>query len=89
VLVPGLLLCSFATDLWHLCLAWGVVSRLGWGRARMAAITIIPLHFDKHMAFATGLAISGSGIGTLAFAPLFDALLTNVGWKETFRVQAT
>ncbi|CEM30078.1 unnamed protein product [Vitrella brassicaformis CCMP3155] len=88
IVLVGLVSSSFMTDLWQLSLTYGVIGGLGFGLSFMSAITILALHFDKNRAFATGLAVSGSGIGTLSLAPVFDALLVTLGWRNTFRVQA-
>ncbi|CEM14139.1 unnamed protein product [Vitrella brassicaformis CCMP3155] len=88
IVLGGLIASSFVSDLWQLFLTYGVISGFGFGLSYMSCITIIALHFDKHRATATGLAVSGSGIGTLALAPTFDALLASIGWRHTFRVQA-
>jgi len=88
IVLGGLVASSFVTDLWQLFLTYGVVSGFGFGLSYMSAITIIALHFDRDRATATGLAVSGSGIGTVSLAPTFDALLSALGWRNTFRVQA-
>ena len=36
----------------------------------LPSIVIVGYYFDKKRAFATGLAVCGSGIGTFLFAPL-------------------
>ena len=38
-------------------------------------------YFDKKRAFATGIAVCGSGIGTFVFAPLGSYLVEEYGWK--------
>ena len=42
---------------------------------------MVGLYFDRKRAFATGIAVCGSGIGTLVFAPLAQALINEYGWK--------
>ena len=43
--------------------------------------------FDKRRAMATGLAVSGSGVGTLTFGYLTQKLVEDVGWRNTVRIQ--
>ena len=38
-------------------------------------------YFEKRRAFATGLAVCGSGIGTFIFAPVSKMLVDEYGWK--------
>lgn len=42
---------------------------------------MVGLYFDRKRAFATGIAVCGSGIGTLVFAPLAQILIDEYGWK--------
>ncbi|CEL95358.1 unnamed protein product [Vitrella brassicaformis CCMP3155] len=88
MVLAGLLLSSFVTDIWQLFLTYGIVLGQGFGLSYMSCITIIALHFSKTRATATGLAVCGSGIGTLALAPTFNALLVQAGWRDTLRFQA-
>ena len=47
-----------------------VISGIGFGLMYLPSIVIVGYYFDKKRAFATGLAVCGSGIGTFLFAPL-------------------
>ena len=47
----------------------------------LPAIVMVGFYFEKRRAFATGIAVCGSGIGGFIFAPLCNALLTAYGWK--------
>ena len=42
---------------------------------------IVGFYFERKRAFATGIAVCGSGIGTFVFAPLSRLLLDIFGWK--------
>ncbi len=44
--------------------------------------------FDRKRAMATGLAVSGSGVGTLVFGFLTQYLIDTVDWQWTLRVEA-
>lgn len=47
----------------------------------MPAIVSVGYYFETKRAFATGIAVSGSGIGTFVMAPLAKALLNTYDWK--------
>ena len=44
--------------------------------------------FDRKRAMATGLAVSGSGVGTLVFGFLTQYLLDSFDWQWTLRIEA-
>ena len=48
----------------------------------VASIIIVAYYFESKRSFATGIAVSGSGIGTFVFAPLTQWLMDNYGgWR--------
>lgn len=47
------------------------------------AYLIISFHFTKRRALATGIAVSGSGLGLFIVSPLLEYLILNYGWIET------
>ena len=42
---------------------------------------MVGYYFDKKRAFATGIAVCGSGTGGFVFAPLCVVLLEYYGWR--------
>ena len=48
----------------------GVLTGLGFGLIYLPAIVSVSIYFEKKRAFATGIAVCGSGLGTFIFAPL-------------------
>ena len=54
----------------------------------VAAMVSISQHFEKRLSTATGLAICGSGIGTMVFAPFTRWLLDQYGWRGTLALLA-
>lgn len=47
----------------------------------LPAIVMVGHYFEKKRAFATGVAVSGAGIGGFVFAPVCEKLLHYYGWK--------
>ena len=43
----------------------------------LPSIVIVGYYFDKKRAFATGIAVCGSGIGTFLFAPFGECSMTS------------
>ena len=54
---------------------------MGFGLMYLPAIVMVGFYFEKRRAFATGVAVCGSGIGGFLFAPLMNYLVTEYGWK--------
>jgi predicted MFS family arabinose efflux permease len=47
----------------------------------LPAIVTVGHWFDKKRAFATGLAVCGTGVGTFIFAPLSHRLIQEYEWR--------
>ena len=54
----------------------------------LPAIVMVGFYFEKRRAFATGIAVCGSGIGTFVFAPFGERLLSIYGWRGTIWIVA-
>ena len=46
-------------------------------------------YFEKKRSLATGISVSGSGVGTFLFAPLATYLIEVFGWKVANRVSSS
>ena len=61
---------------------------LGFGLMYLPAIVMVGFYFEKCRAFATGIAVCGSGIGTFVFAPFGERLLSIYGWRGAIWIVA-
>ena len=83
-----ILLQSFITDMWQLCITFFVAN------FAMSTLTYIPINtlisawFVHKKALATSVAFMGAGIGGIVFTPLVSSLISNQGWRFSFRVTA-
>ena len=50
----------------------GVLTGLGFGLIYLPAIVSVSIYFEKKRAFATGIAVCGSGLGTFIMAPVTE-----------------
>ncbi|KAJ2502210.1 hypothetical protein GGH96_001282 [Coemansia sp. RSA 1972] len=87
-LCVGLLASSFIDKLWALCITHGVVCGTGIAMLALPAYTAPTHWFDKHRALSTGIAVSGTGLGVLALAPAYRAILHHQGLAICLYVQA-
>ncbi|PVD18876.1 hypothetical protein C0Q70_21433 [Pomacea canaliculata] len=82
----GFILSVFAPNLYFLYFSSGIMAGLGFGLIYLPAIVIVAQYFEKRRAFATGLAVCGSGFGTFILAPLTEYLLEVYGWRGTMLI---
>ena len=66
----GLALSLAATSVIVLYFTIGILTGLGFGLIYLPAIVSVSVYFEKKRAFATGIAVCGSGLGTFIFAPI-------------------
>jgi MFS transporter, OFA family, oxalate/formate antiporter len=82
----GLILASFAQSLRAVYAAYSLGIGLGVGCSYVPAMGAVQRWFVKRRGFASGLASSGIGAGTLV-GPPFAALLINVwGWRDAYLI---
>jgi len=82
------ILSYYATDILTLCLAYGILGGIGYGFIYLPAVVIVSFYFDKKQAFATGIAVCGSGIGNFVLAPLIRLLVSRYGWRLSIALLA-
>ncbi len=80
----GLIAASVARSLFEVYAAYGLGVGLGVGFAYVPAIGAVQRWFVRRRGFASGLAVSGIGVGTLAVPPLASFLIEVFGWREAY-----
>ncbi|KAK3579687.1 hypothetical protein CHS0354_013201, partial [Potamilus streckersoni] len=83
VATAGLILSIFAPNLYFLYFSFGVLPGIGFGLIYLPAIVSIGYYFEGKRAFATGLAVCGSGLGGFIFNPLTEFLIDSYDWRGT------
>jgi MFS family permease len=83
----GLILASFATELWHVYLSQGILFGLGSAFVFSPSVTLPSQWFTSKRALATGIAVSGSGVGGVCLSPMTQKLMVSIGFRNTLRVQ--
>lgn len=82
----GLLVAATARTLLEVYVGYGVLIGLGTGFAYVPALAAVQRWFTKHRGLASGVAVSGIGVGT-AIVPLATEALSVVGnWRMAFVV---
>jgi MFS family permease len=80
----GLAAASAAQSLSQVYAAYGLGVGLGVGCAYVPAIGAVQRWFVRRRGFASGLAVSGIGVGTLAMPPLASLLIGMLGWRGAY-----
>jgi MFS family permease len=80
----GLMAASAARSLWEVYAAYGLGVGLGVGCAYVPAIGAVQRWFVRRRGFASGLAVSGIGVGTLVMPPLASLLIEHLGWRGAY-----
>ncbi|CAG2101592.1 unnamed protein product [Medioppia subpectinata] len=81
VAAAGFILSYFATNVTTLYFTFGLLGGIGFGFIFLPAVVIVGFYFEKRRAFATGMAVCGSGIGAFVLAPVTQLLVESYGWR--------
>jgi MFS family permease len=85
VLTLGLMLCSTIKTLIQFYLFYGVIMGTGITCIGIVTYSAILAHwFEKKRGLASGIAVSGMGIGTFLLVPFSQHLISMLGWRPTF-----
>ncbi|KAF8970266.1 hypothetical protein BGZ46_010531 [Entomortierella lignicola] len=82
----GLIAASFATKVWHLYLTQGILFGIGAAMANPCVLSAPSQWFVVRRGMASGIGISGSGIGGLVFSIMVEKLNDRIGHRWCLRV---
>jgi MFS family permease len=80
----GMAAASAARSLVEVYLAYGLGVGLGVGCSYVPSVGAVQRWFVRRRGFASGLAVSGIGVGTLVMPPLAAFLISALGWREAY-----
>ena len=80
------ILSSFATSVDFMCLTTGTLSSVGLAMTYIPSLLVVTFYFEKRRGLATGLAVTGSGLGAFAFPPLMEFLISLYAWRGTLLI---
>jgi MFS family permease len=79
----GLAVAASATSIETLYFAYGGGVGIGGGMMYVPSVSVIQRWFKRRRGLASGLAICGTGVGTLVVPFLTASTIGNVGWRMT------
>ena len=91
-MIGGLIACigisvgAFSNSIGLLCITYGLIGGFGMSLPYFNTIIVEAVYFKRRRAFATGIAESGAGVGTVIFAPLTNYLISVYGWRGAFLI---
>jgi len=80
----GLAAAGQARTLSQIYLAYGLGVGLGVGASYVPVLGAVQRWFRRRRGFASGLAVSGIGVGTLVMPPLAAFLIETLGWRHAY-----
>lgn len=87
ILFFGLLAASRINTKWQLYLVFGVVIGIGINTLSYAPhMSIIPRWFITKRGMASGIVLSGVGLGALVLVPFNEVLIGGFGWRTAFLI---
>lgn len=82
----SLLCASLATEVWHMFLTQGVLFGSGLGMLFIPVASVVPQWFTTKRSLASGVSLSGAGLGGLTYSLATEALISNLGLAWAYRV---
>jgi MFS family permease len=82
----GLVFAGMARTLGEVYAAYGLGIGLGVGCAYVPTLGAVQRWFVKRRGLASGLAVSGIGVGTLVMPPLASLLIEHYGWRTAYLI---
>ena len=80
----ALALTGLAARLWQIYALYGLGLGIGIGLAYVPAIGAVQRWFVRQRGLASGIAVSGIGVGTLLAPPVASALIAGYGWRGAY-----
>ncbi|GBD24557.1 Oxalate:formate antiporter [bacterium HR29] len=77
----GLLVASRAQAVWQVYLSYSLFVGSGVAACYVPSIAAVQRWFVRRRAFASGIAVSGIGLGTIVVPPISSALIDAYGWR--------
>ena len=84
--VASLICASFASKIWHLFLTQGIIFGMGMGMLFIPVASVVPQWFTSKRSLASGVSLSGAGLGGLVYSLAAETMIRNIGLSWAFRV---
>jgi MFS family permease len=82
----GLIFAATATALWQVHVGFGLGLGFGIGFSFVPSIAAVQRWHVRRRGFASGIAVSGIGFGTLVMPPVTALLIDSTGWRGAWSI---
>jgi MFS family permease len=82
----GYLLMSQISAIWQIYLLFGVLISIGMAGMWVSLMSTVARWFVKKRGLATGITVSGVGVGTIIMPPLANYLIASYGWRTSYTI---
>jgi MFS family permease len=90
LLSVGVVLCSTIDSIWQFYLYYGVLVGFAFSLLGFPThMAVVPRWFVRKRGFASALALSGVGIGSLLIALVTEQIILGSGWRTTYVLYGT
>lgn len=86
VLGGGLLLASVSLSIWQIYISYSVGVGFGVGFIYVPSVSMVQRWFIRKRGFASGIALTGIGLGTMCTPPITALLIEITNWRVTYSV---
>ncbi|KAK3823033.1 MAG: major facilitator superfamily domain-containing protein [Benniella sp.] len=86
LMAAGYLLGSFANQHWHLYITNGFMFGFGGSLQYFTALNVLAGYFNKKRGLVVGIVVAGAGVGASVLAPLMRWMVSEIGFRWTFRI---
>ncbi|EDO32534.1 predicted protein, partial [Nematostella vectensis] len=78
-------LTSLVSNMTYMYLTFGILGGFAFSLMYFASLVVLIEYFNRHLSLANGIAVSGSGAGTLVISMIVDEMCRRYGLRAGFR----
>ncbi|XP_052221324.1 monocarboxylate transporter 12-like isoform X1 [Dreissena polymorpha] len=86
LIAAGWCITGYMPRIEYMFITYGLLAGIGKSLAYTPSIVMVGKWFNRRRSLANGITLSGVGVGTFAFAPLLEALLTKYSFSGTMLI---
>ncbi|KAK3104673.1 hypothetical protein FSP39_007527 [Pinctada imbricata] len=81
LMTSGLVITAFVNNIYFVIVSFGLISGLGAGLTLSSSVVVLGFNFERNRNLASGMAVSGCGVGVFALTPLMQMAKETYGYS--------